>query len=244
VGATNDEEKTPRGWSILDRDRAILYRQYHFGRGLATTMVFRGAGDGLIVMSPGARLEEAALDELSDYGKVVALVASNAYHWLGQRAWSQRFPDARRFAPEQGIARLAKVARDAGRFEPLEALQPLLGEYATVVDGMGLKVGNAFATVRGARGTFYYPSDFLSNLPPMPAGAFVFKALLSMTNSGPGFRLFRPSVWLQVKDKKAFGGWLEQEIAKAGPATIVPAHGAPVHGTDLVASARSLIAQM
>src|ERR1700691_1524516 len=97
-------EATGKGWGILDRERAILWRQYSFGPGLATTLVFRGADDGLIVISPGSGVDPAALDELADFGKVVALVASNGYHWLGQSLWRKRFPLARSFSPTQGIA--------------------------------------------------------------------------------------------------------------------------------------------
>ncbi len=77
-------------------------------------------------MSPGNRVEESALDELADFGKVVALVASNSFHWLGQAMWRKRFPEARSFAPAQGLKRLAKKMPDV-QFEPLEALAPLLG---------------------------------------------------------------------------------------------------------------------
>lgn len=235
-------ETTAKGWNVLDRDSAIVWRQYSFGGGLATTMVFRGAGDGLVVMSPGNNFEEGALDELADFGKVVALVASNAFHWLGQPAWRKRFPEARSFAPAQGIKRLSKKVPDA-QFEPLDALAPLLGDRATVVDAPGFKVGNAFATVRGKRGTYWYPSDLLSNIPELPPG-FVFRKLMSMTNSAPGYRLFRPSVWLMVKNKPGLRTWIDEELAKSGPVAVVPAHGPPVTGSDLVATTKSLVAQL
>jgi hypothetical protein len=237
-------ETTAKGWSVLDRESAILWRQYSFGPALAlaTTMVFRGAGDGLIVMSPGNKIDESAMDELADFGKVVALVASNSFHWLGQPAWRKRFPEARSFAPAQGIKRLSKKCPDA-KFEPLEALAPLLGDRATVVDAPGFKVGNAFATARGSRGTYWYPSDLLSNIPKLPPG-FVIRTLMSMTNSAPGYRLFRPSVWLQVKDKPVLRAWIDDELAKSAPVAVVPAHGPPIAGPDLVSSTKSLVAQL
>ena len=205
-------------------------------------MVFRGAGDGLIAISPGNRIDEGALDELADFGKVVALVASNSFHWLGQPQWRKRFPEARSFAPTQGRKRLSKKMPDA-QFEPLEALAPLLGDPATVVDPPGFKVGNAFATVKGKSGTYWYPSDLLSNIPQMPPG-FVFRTLMSMTNSAPGYRLFRPSVWLQVKDKPVLQKWVDDELTKAAPVAVIPAHGPPVAGPDLVASTKALMAQL
>jgi hypothetical protein len=235
-------ETTAKGWNVLDRDSAILWRQYSFGGGLATTMVFRGAGDGLVVISPGNNIEEGAMGELADFGKVVALVASNGFHWLGQSSWRKRFPEARSFAPAQGIKRLSKKMPDA-KFEPLDALAPLLGDRATVVDAPGLRVGNAFATVRGKSGTYWYPSDLLSNIPKLPPG-IVFRTLMSMTNSAPGYRLFRPSVWLMVKNKPALSAWIDEELAKSAPVAVVPAHGPPVTGSDLLATTKSLVAQL
>jgi hypothetical protein len=236
-------ETTARGWNVLDRERAILWREYSFGPGVATTFVFRGAGDGLIVVSPGVDTDAAALDELSDFGKVVALVATNGYHWLGQRSWRKHFPEARSFSPAQGIARIAKKLPEFGRFEPLAALGTWLGDRAKVVDAPGLKVGNAFATVQGTRGSYFYASDMLSNIAALPS-SFVFRTLMTMTDSAPGYRLFRPSIWLQVKDKRAFRGWMEGEIARSSPVAIVPAHGAPVGGGDIVTTTQALLAKL
>src|SRR5579864_3593707 len=134
-------ETTDKGWNILDREAAVLWREYSFGGGMATTFVFRGEGDRLIVISPSSKTDAAAMDELGAFGKVAALVASNGFHWLGQVEWRKHFPDAKSFAPAQGIERLAKKCPELGRFEPLEALAPLLGKNAAVVDPPGLKVG-------------------------------------------------------------------------------------------------------
>ncbi len=236
-------ETTAKGWKILDRDAGVLWREYAFGGGVATTLVFRGKGDGLIVISPGKDVEAAALDELGDFGKVTALVASNGFHWLGHTLWRKHFPEARSFAPGQGITRIAKKLPHLGAFEKLEALAPLLGDKATVVDAPGLKVGNAFSTVRTGKGAYWYASDLLANIPALPAN-FVFRTLMSMTNSAPGYRLFRPAVWLQVKDKAALRGWIEDELTRSAPVAVVPGHGPPFAGPDLVASTKALLATM
>ena len=65
-----------------------------------------------------------------------------------------------------------------------------------------------------------------------------------MTNSAPGYRLFRPAVWLQVKDKPVLTRWVHEELAKSAPTAVVPAHGVPFAGADIVASTKALIAQM
>jgi len=236
-------EKTAQGWNVLERESAILWREYSFGGGVATTFVFRGAGDGLIVISPGKGWDAAVLDDLKQFGKVVALVASNGFHWLGQAQWRKHFPDAKSFAPASGIDRIAKKAPDLGRFEPLEAAGPLLGDRATIVEPPGLKAGNAVATVRGKDGTYWYPSDLFANIPKLP-GNLVIRLLMSMTDSGPGYRLFRPAVWLQVKDKKVVREWIDDVMTKSAPTTVVPAHGQPVSGGDVAANTKALAAQI
>ncbi|MGO9835525.1 MAG: hypothetical protein ACLP1X_15045 [Polyangiaceae bacterium] len=235
-------DTTAHGWNVLDREGAILWREYAFGGGLATTFVFRGAGDGLIVVSPCNKLDAAALDELSEFGKVVALVASNGFHWLGQAEWRKHFPGAKSFAPAQAIERLSKKVAGGG-FEPLEAAAPLLGGHASVAEAPGHKVGNAIATVRAKNGTYWYPSDLLANIPTMPSN-LIFRMLMSMTDSAPGYRLFRPAVWLQVKDKKAVREWIDDVMTKDAPTTVVPAHGPPVSGSEVIAKTRALAAQV
>jgi hypothetical protein len=237
-------ETTAKGWHVLDHEAAILWRNYRFaGAGsMATTFVFRGKGDALVVVSPGPGIDPAALDELSDFGKVTALVASNSFHWLGQGPWKKHFPDAKSYAPADGIKRLSKKL-PGHAFESLEALAPLLGDRATVTSPTGLKIGNAFATVRARSGTYLYPSDLFSNIPTMPP-QFVLRMLLSMTDSAPGYRLFRPAVWLQVKDKGAVRSWFEHEFARWPATTMVPAHGPPISAPDLVEQTKALLAGM
>lgn len=229
------------GWTLLDRDAGILSRQYKFGGGLATTLVFRGGGDELIVMSPATGIDAVALDALKEYGRVTAIVANNDFHWLGQATWRKHFPDARSYAPARAIARLTKKAAGI-QFEPLEQLLPRLGDAAKVVEPTGL-ASNAFAFVRAKSGTYWYASDLLANIPELPKN-FIFRTLMSMTDSAPGYKLFRPAVWLQVKDKKGLKAWLEKELADTPPTTMIPAHGGPVQTPNIVEATLALLAKI
>ncbi len=235
--------ETKNGWKVLDHDAALLYREYKFGGGVASTMVFRGKGDGLVVMSPASGVDAAALDELKEFGQVTALVANNDFHWLGQEAWRKHYPDAKSYAPSRAIPRLTKKLGALGvSFEPLAAADAVLGEGATFVEPTGL-AANVFAFVKTKSGTYWYASDLLANIPALPPG-FVFKTLMSMTDSAPGYKLFRPAVWLQVKDKKALTAWFEKALSETPPTTVVPAHGAPVKMADLVEATRALVAKL
>lgn len=234
------QKKTPQ-WTVLDADAGVLSLPYEFGGGIATTFVFRGKDDALVVMSPGCGLDGSTLDELKNYGRVAALVAINGFHHLGQSAWQRHFPDAKCFAPASAIARVSKKVPGLS-FEPLDAAVPLLGERARLVEPDGLP-GNAFAFVHTATGTYWFACDLLANLPELPTN-IVFKMLMSMTGSAPGYKLFRPSVWLQVKNKKALADWFDKRLADDPPAVVVPAHGPPVRRSDLIAETRAQIARI
>jgi hypothetical protein len=236
---------TARGWNVLDRAGAVLWREYRFaGPGsAATTLVFRGEGDALIVVSPASKLEPDALDELSEFGVVKALVANNAYHWLGQPLWKKHFPDARCFAPADAIKRLTRKGGGLV-FERLEALAPLAGSRASVTSPPGLKMGgSAFVSVRAESGTYFHAADLLFNVPSLPPQRFL-RLFMSMTDSAPGYKLFRPAVWLQVKDKNTLRGWFDEEFKRAPPTTVVPAHGVPFTASDLVEQTKALLAKM
>jgi hypothetical protein len=229
------------GWKILDQDAGILCREYQFGGGIATTLVFRGKGDALIVVSPASGVDASALDTLKDYGRVSALVANNNFHWLGQPTWRKHFPDAKSYAPASAIPRLTKKVAGA-TFEALESATSLLGDNARLLEPAGLP-GNAFAFVTAKSGTYWYASDILANIPALPK-SFVFRTLMSMTDSAPGYKLFRPAVWLQVKDKKGLQGWFDRELAATPPTTMIPAHGPPLAMPNLAEATRALLARM
>jgi hypothetical protein len=230
------------GWKVLDREAGVACLEYKFGGGIATTLAFRGKGDGVVVVSPGCRVDAAALDALAELGRVEALVANNNFHWLGQPEWRKRFPEAKSYAAAKAIPRLSKKVPDAN-WQPVESLAPMLREGTRFVEPTGLPA-NVFAMVSGTGDKkYWYVSDLLSNIPVLPPG-FIFKTLMSMTDSAPGYKLFRPSVWLQVKDKKGLVAWFDEQLTAMPPTTVVPAHGGPVDMPDLVQATRALVAKL
>jgi len=227
------------GWNVIDQDAAILWREYSFSRGAyATTMVFRGA-DGLVVVSPGTKLEARAYDALADLGKVRALVASNTLHHLGQRAWRERFPEAESYCPPGAVAKLEKKVSGV-RFRPLSDL--VLPRHARWEDPPGFKTGETILSVEAKRGPVWYTGDLLTNIQRTPGPPV--RWLFSMTDSAPGFRLFRLAVWLFVKDKKTVREWMLARLDKSPPAVVVPGHGPAFDERDVAEQARSQIRRL
>jgi hypothetical protein len=222
------------GWSVIDADAGVLWREYRFsGKALATTLVFRGADGGLVVVSPGTGLSAPEYDALRDFGEVRALVANNTFHHLGQRPWREHFKDAQSYAPPRAVEVLGKKVQGVP-FRPLTELP--LPAHVRWEDPPGFKTGEAILSVGTGRGPVWYSGDLLTNLtslPPPPR-----RWLFTWTGSAPGFRLFRPAVWLAVKDRRAVRDWALGRLAQDPPAVVVPAHGRPVEVPDVAAQAK------
>ena len=119
-------------------------------------------------------------------------------------------------------------------YRPLDAL--VLPEHVHWEDPPGFKTGEALLSVDTGKGSVWYTGDLLTNIQRTPGPPF--KWILSWVDSAPGFRLFKPGVWLFVNDKKALREWALGRLAKDPPAVVVPAHGPPVEASDVAALAK------
>ena len=228
-----------RGWNVIDAERAVLWREYEFAKGaFATTLVFRGT-DGLVVVSPGKGLEEADYDVLSRFGEVRALIANNTFHHLGQGPWRARFPKAESYAAAPGLPRLRKKAAAV----PWRSLDELALPPTVKVHVLpGFKNGEVLFSVGTKQGSLWYTGDLLTNIQRTPGPPA--KWLLSWTDSAPGFRLFRPAVWLFVNDKRVLKERMNALLAEDPPAIVVPAHGPAFMAAQLVSEAKTQIARL
>ncbi len=227
------------GWNILDEEGAVLWREYPFAKGAtATTLVFRGDG-GLVVVSPPTGLEARDYDALAELGPVRALVANNSYHHLGQGPWRARFPDAESFCPPGALPRLAKKAAGI----PFRSLAELkLPAHVHWEDPPGFKAGEAILRVKTGKGSVWFTGDLLTNIQGTPNNPFGW--MMKWTDSAPGFRLFKPGVWLFIKDKKVVRAWATAQLAEAPPTIVVPAHGPPITTGDVAELARAQIERL
>lgn len=227
------------GWNVIDEDAAVLWREYPFAKNAtATTLVFRGK-DGLVVVSPGMKLEPRVYDALAELGPVRALVANNTFHHLGQQEWRARFPDAESYCPPHAVAKLEKK-HPGIRFRPLSELA--LPSHARWEDPPGFRTGEAMLRVTAKPGPVWYTGDLLTNMPRVPPPPI--RWLFTLTDSAPGFRLFRLGVLVTVRDKKAVRDWALALLAKDPPGVIVPGHGPPFDAADIVEQTRRQIERL
>ena len=227
------------GWNVIDEEAGVVFREYEFSKGAnATTLVFRGK-DGLAVVSPPPGLEARDYDALRELGEVQALIANNTLHTMGQAAWRARFPDAVSYCPPGAVQALEKKLKGVP-FRPLNELP--LSDGVRWEDAPGFKTGETLLSVKTGKGSVWFTGDLLTNIQRTPGPPF--KWILSWTDSGPGFRLFKPAIWLMVKDKKAVREWALRWLEQDPPAIVVPSHGPPVEGGDVAALAKAQIERL
>jgi glyoxylase-like metal-dependent hydrolase (beta-lactamase superfamily II) len=191
------------------------------------------ADGDLAVISPIAGADEATFAGTDALGKVVALVAPNSGHDLGQAAWQARYPAAVSYGPAIAAPAITKAKR-LRPLEPLANLTPLLPGDVKVLDAPGTSSGSMIFTVERAGQRALFIDEVISNNEVFK-GPLPFKIVFSLTGStGP---LATNKVWLFAfcKDKPAYSRAL---IEHAGEATMLLfAHGEPATG-DMGAAVR------
>jgi glyoxylase-like metal-dependent hydrolase (beta-lactamase superfamily II) len=215
-------DRTAHGWNIFDARTPVLTHEYSFGPGTSTSLAVGGA-QGLFIASPPLHPAAGVVDDLARYGDVRALIASNAFHYLGIPEWKARFPAAAVYAPAQSIARVAKRTGITD-IRPLSDAAAIAGPRLELVDMPHYKTGEVLVRITTDRGLVWYVTDVIFNMPKLPANpiaAFMFR----VARSAPGLKFNNIAPIFMVRDKAALRRWLAAEAAKAPPQWLIPAHG-------------------
>lgn len=236
-------QTTPNGFRILDRDAGVLSFEYSFAKqGTANTFIARMQDGKLLVVSPAARIGDAALAELATFGDVGAILAPNGFHHLGLAEWRAKFPAARFFAAPETVSRIrTKNPSAAGDFAPLSSLAAIVGPDIGIGEVSNTKCGETWVWVKVASGHIWFVSDMLANIPGLPSNPIA-KLLFRLTNSAPGYRVFSLAMTFVVKDKRATLRALAEALGSRPPTIVVPSHGAPLTDADVADRTQALIA--
>ena len=229
----------PHGWKVFDPHTPVLTYRYSFGPGTANALAVGGEG-GLIVVSPPCRVTAGVFEDLSQYGSVRALVASNAFHYMGLPEWKSRFPDAAIYAPAQSIARVERQTKLDG-IRSLAEAKPITGPRLELVDMPHYKTGEALVRIRTERGLVWYVTDVIMNLRELPTHPIV-RLMFRLSGSAPGLKFNNIAPLFMVKDKPALKRWFAVEFERAPPRWLIPTHGDIVELGSNPEAARRLFA--
>jgi hypothetical protein len=213
---------TPHGWNIFDADIPILTYTYSFGPGMANALAV-GGRSGLIIVSPPYRATRAVVEDLSPYGRVLALIASNAFHHMGVPEWKRQFPEAAIFAPAQAVARVERQTR-LGGIRPLADASAITGPRLDLIDMPHYRTGEVLVRMRTDRGVVWYVTDVILNMPTLPTNPII-KILFKLSGNAPGLKFNNIAPVFMAKDKKAVKCWLAAEYQKEPPLWLIATHG-------------------
>ena len=211
-----------QSWKVFDPEVPVLTYEYSFGLGTANALAV-GAESGLIVASPPYRAPAATFEELARYGTVRALIASNAFHFMGIPEWKERFPLAEIYAPEQSIDRVQRKIKLP--VKPLAQVRAIAGVHVDYIDMPHYKTGEALIRIRTSRGLVWYVTDIILNIQELPKNPLL-KFLFTFSGSAPGLRYNNVGPRFMVRDLPALKKWLDDEYSKEPPRWLIPAHGA------------------
>jgi hypothetical protein len=220
------------GWQTLAEAPLVMVREYAFGPGLSNALAVALPDRKLMIVGPPTGVPAESLKQLEAHGDVVALLAFNGVHHLGLAGCRAAFPHAVSYATQRAAARIRKKGKAPGELESIDTLRPLLGDNVSLVPVAGDKIGDVLVRIRTEKGTLLYAGDFLANIRKLPRNP-LFRLMFRLTDSAPGFKVFRLFFSFFVKDRAAARDCLIEEIQANPPAIVVPAHGDIVTQSDL-----------
>ena len=179
---------------------------------------------GVCVFSPVAGLTDAVKESLLALGGVTVLFAPNHYHNMAMREYAAAFPAARLLAPAAAIPRLKKVTRLS--FTAADVLADELPRGVALLEPEGLKTGEAWLRVREKKTTAWIVVDAFCG--PSPGAG------------GPGLLKTFPK--FGVGDRDRYVAWVERQIRRDKPTSLLTCHGRSVHDAALPEKLIDLVA--
>jgi glyoxylase-like metal-dependent hydrolase (beta-lactamase superfamily II) len=226
-------------WQL--HDESVLLATTTYGPQNARMAVI-GIGDGgLLIVSPGTGMSDAAWARVAAWGAPRFLLAPNHFHNAGLAKWQARFPAAQIVAHPRALARLRKKlpGREIADLAPLQAALP---PGVRVFNPPGAKQGETLVAVQRPAGPAWFVTDALVNESKLPGGATGLLIRLLGFRTGlitnPFFKRFF------LADRPAYKQWLLAELERDRPTLFIPAHGDPLAGPDLVDRLRATTAAL
>jgi hypothetical protein len=214
-------------WRSLTACGDVRVLKYSWGPANANALAVRLGAQGWLVVSPPRGAPPPIQDELAADGGVCALLAPNAYHYLGQEAWQQRFPGATSWAPSGALARIAGKTK-APRLQRAEELALQLPSTVALVFPEGQKSPDLLVRISSRTGeVVWWLGDLFSNTTAADQ-IWPLRVVSRLAGSGPGYRRNTRPELVYVRNRDAWLASVRSAVTAHAPSVVVPAHGDPV----------------
>lgn len=206
-------------WRFQDRDRSGWHRN----------MYVIPLRDGRTLVHSPTWVGDDTFERIDALGQPGVLFAPNHFHHTGLSRFRARYPEALVVAGEGALPRL-RAKGHQGLHELAEA-EPLLPEGARLLRCTGVRTGEAWLSCLDEGRRTLLISDAFFNVAAPVTGIAGF--MLRWMQAAPGLRLGATFIWLGVRDRSAYVGWVRETLAREAPARIAFSHGELLEGGDL-----------
>lgn len=213
-------------WQHLTPGGSVRWLKYSWGPATANTLAVRLEDETWLVIAPSVGPPSSVLADLSKDGTVSALVAPNAYHYLGQRAWRLHFPGATSYAPDGALPRLSKKSPDVP-YRSVSGLIEAIRPRVSFLVPEGMKSPDMLVRVSVAGSTVWWMGDLFTNN-EVDDQNWLLRMIASLAGSGMGYRRNSKPGLIYVRDPKAWLNSITSALEAESPSIVVPAHGNPV----------------
>jgi hypothetical protein len=170
---------------------------------LKRVMTLAKRTDGTLVVHNAISLEDTAMAEIDDFGKVAYVIVPNGFHRLDAAAYRTRYPDAQFFAPSGAREKVQQVVDVHGACEDFPADESV--SYTTLAGTGG---GEGVLTVKSNEEVTLVLNDVVFNMPHVPGIKGYVLRYVTASTGGP--RVSRVGKLFLIKDKAALRAHLNR----------------------------------
>lgn len=213
-------------WQHLTHDGSVRWLKYSWGPGTANTLAVRLEDGSWLVVAPSVDPADTVLEDLSKDGTVSALIAPNAYHYLGQHTWRRHFPSATSYAPAGALPRLSRKSPDVP-YRPASDLIESIHPRVIFLIPEGMKSPDMLIRVSVDGSAVWWMGDLFTNT-AVGDQNWLLRIIAPLAGSGIGYRRNSKPGLIYVRDRKAWLHSITNALDAEPPSIVVPAHGNPV----------------
>jgi hypothetical protein len=186
---------------------------------------------GLVIHNPIA-LNDAAMQEVEQFGKPAFLIVPNAFHRMDSAIYKQRYRDAAVLCPQTARKKVSELVEVAGHLDEMPK-----DENVELFHLRGMKEREGALRVRDQAGTALVFNDTLLNIPKR-GGPLGFMMAPTGVLSVPRF-----TRWMLMKSGAELKEHLTELCSSPGLSHVVPGHGEVIQA-DAAGALRSALARL
>jgi hypothetical protein len=227
-------------WEPVDAEKTVWTAKYRCPGFIAHTSAFAAKDGQLILYSPGASLVSRLPEGIPDAQLPPLALLPNAFHYLGLKAWKEKYPGMTAVASSRAMSRLRK--KGVSGLQDLDLLKNKLPDNVSILEPPGIRFGEMWLRVSGSGGVAWIVCDAFFNYARFSKKPIA-RTIQKLFKAAPGLKISFLVKRFMIVDRKKYKDWLFERLEADRPNTLVPAHGEILRAPDLPQRIRDLVQQ-